>query len=183
MADEQNKSELPTAPPMPRGRLFGVRKRFSLTGSGVLALLLVVFPPLYQIPAAMVRDGVVKLGGEYVKDWLKDWVASRKSEIRTGSIDSDNPKDKVPALSQEDLKKQREAECNAQKTKDVDALTERRKAAYGDYKRCLSEWVKPGLFSNQTAEQYCTPKKAVYFQHAQDVKDRQAADCTTTTSK
>jgi hypothetical protein len=69
------------------------------------------------------------------------------------------------------------AECNAQKTKEIDGLVKRRQAAFAEHKRCLSDWVKPGLFSKETPEESCAPKWKEYQQASANVKVRETRTC------
>ena len=162
MSDEQQ----PKDRPRPWGRLFGVPKRWLGTIATAIALC-VYHPQVYQVPGAMLREGVIKFGGDVVKEWLKDHTEIQKpSQIETGSI------------IRQELRKHLEAECVAQKARETATLTERRKAAAADHKKCLAEWVKPSWFSDQTAEQYCSPRKELYLGYARDLKEREAKDCT-----
>jgi hypothetical protein len=70
-----------------------------------------------------------------------------------------------------------EAECNSQKSKEVAALTQQRVAAFNAYENCLVEY-KQTWSSDPTPKQYCAPKLAQHVQIAQEVRDRQAKNCT-----
>ena len=152
MPDEQQ----PKGEPRPWGRLFGIRKRVLAAGTFLILLVL-----------AIAREGVVKYGGEFVSHRLKNHAPiTVPSQIETGSI------------IRQELRKLLEAECLAQKAKEITTLTDRRKAAAADHKKCLAEWIKPSWFSDQTADQYCAPKRELYLGYARDLKERDAKDCT-----
>ena len=68
-------------------------------------------------------------------------------------------------------------ECNTQKARDVEALTKRRQAAYADHKKCLADWVKPGMFSKETSDEACAGKAKDYQQASIAVKAREAKSC------
>jgi len=141
-----------------RDRFLGLRKR-------AWGLIIAAILSLVTLAGVVLREGIVKFAGGMVTDALKDFTTKKPSNIETGSI------------TKEDARKRIEDECVAQRKKDVATSTERRKAAFADHRKCIDEWVKP-WFSNQTAEQHCAPKRAVFLRFAQDVRDREAKDCT-----
>jgi uncharacterized iron-regulated membrane protein len=96
------------------------------------------------------------------------WLHPPKSRVETGS---------VPTAAEEELRKKLEAECNSQKSKEVAALTQQRVAAFNAYENCLVEY-KQTWSSDPTPKQYCAPKLAQHVQIAQEVRDRQAKNCT-----
>ena len=81
------------------------------------------------------------------------------------------------AAERERLRKEAEDECIAQQKKDV--MSKRSGAAYRDHKTCMTDWVKPNLLSNETAEQACAAKKTTSQRLYQELKERQAKDCST----
>jgi hypothetical protein len=69
------------------------------------------------------------------------------------------------------------AECEAQKAKDVETLTKRRNSAMADHKKCVADWVKPSIFSSDTAEQSCSPKLEVSRKSAYILAERRSKQC------
>ncbi len=69
------------------------------------------------------------------------------------------------------------AECVQQRTKDIDLLIRRRGTAFADHKKCIVEWVRPHIFSTETAEQHCAPKQAAYDRLSHALRERQTREC------
>jgi hypothetical protein len=176
MSGEQPIPQVEPPPPQSRWRIFGIRKRISSAGGILAILVLYIFPPLYQTPIAMVRDGIVRFGGEMLKDWLKEKTVGGKpstpSGIETGSI----------AKPKDEIKKKLEAECSAQKAKDVAVLIQQRQAAFNAYENCLVEY-KQTWTSDPTPRQFCAPKLTEHLKRRQEVIDREAKTCSATASK
>jgi hypothetical protein len=75
-----------------------------------------------------------------------------------------------------------EAECNAIKSREVAALVELRKAAFGAYTRCLIEY-KPASSTDLSTQQFCDPKYKEHIRFRDDANKREAQDCSTVTTK
>lgn len=165
MADSQQKfSDKETTA---RWRPWGIPKRWAAAVGGA-ALILVV---------TIARDSLVKIGTDFAVDNYRNFMTNKTASgaaerLETGSIGDRKSE------SEADWKKRMESECNAQKSKDIDAFTEHRRIAYADYRKCLAEWRKPSIFSSKTAEEFCQPKKNIWLRYSQDVKARSAQDCT-----
>jgi hypothetical protein len=75
------------------------------------------------------------------------------------------------------LKAEAVAQCEIQKATDIDSLEKRRNTAAADHKKCLAEWTKPNIFSNETAQLKCTPKQATLQQLTQYLRNRKSNAC------
>ena len=107
-------------------------------------------------------------GWDY-RNWLR-WL--QHPPIETGAI----PKTPMQATPVNEEAKKREIQCNVAKAREVDKAIERRKAAWGVYDKCKQEW-QPSWSDKRTAEEVCAPHLIPYRQLAQEVRDKEAKDC------
>lgn len=118
---------------------------------------------------ALLAGGAAYYFGVDIRPYL-GWPSH--AQIETGSIS------KEPAKVAADAAK-REIECHVAKAREVDALVERRKAAWGTFNKCKADWT-PGWAEKQTADEVCAPHLSLYRQLAQEVRDKEAKDCSAT---
>jgi hypothetical protein len=139
----------------------------------------IVRTALHDLAAHLLKNamvwgiGLLVLGGGTwrYKDEILRLVLGPHAPLETGSI---KKAPAAPVVSEE--AKKRENECNMEKAREVEALVARRKSSFSAYTKCLSEW-RPAWNETRTADQACAPKYAYHQQIGQQVKEKEAKDC------
>lgn len=109
---------------------------------------------------------IYALSGVHWRTILNNIMTSFTKESSVEKGTKDPPQDPPKGLI--------DVECAIQKVREVDALTERRKSAYGELQKCRGEWHP---FSTKTPDQRCADKLDLFLKLKQEVIDRQAKGC------